>query len=78
MHETAGAVVKAMDIGSIREGQGCDYTTWDWYRTPMETQKPHWTKPYFDKGAGEIQMVTYSVPIGDKAILTFDVAPTGK
>jgi hypothetical protein len=67
------AILKAMDVGHITQSRGYDYTAWEWYRIPMQTQKPYWTKPYFDKGAGNIMMVTYSIPIGKIAILTFDL-----
>ncbi|MEM0967152.1 MAG: cache domain-containing protein [Verrucomicrobiota bacterium] len=66
-------LMRAFDIGNIRRDHGYDYTTWDWYKTPMTQQKPHWTKPYFDDGGGGINMVTYSIPIGETAILTFDM-----
>ncbi len=42
-----------------------DYTTMDWYSIPKSTGKPYWTDPYFDKGAGEIAMCTYSRPMTD-------------
>ncbi|MEO0793551.1 MAG: cache domain-containing protein [Verrucomicrobiota bacterium] len=66
-------LLKAIDIGNISEKYGYDYASWDWYKTPMETQQPNWTKPYFDDGGGGIEMVTYSIPIGEIAILTFDL-----
>ncbi|MEM9244077.1 MAG: cache domain-containing protein, partial [Pseudomonadota bacterium] len=66
-------LIETMDIGNIYKNHGYDYTSWEWYRVPMKTHKPHWSKPYFDKDAGDINMVTYSIPIGDKAILTFDL-----
>ncbi len=34
----------------------------DWYKTPKKLNKPSWSEPYFDKGAGNIVMTTYSVP----------------
>lgn len=67
------SLLKAMDVGYITQGRGYDYTRWEWYRISMNTQKPHWTKPYFDVDAGNIMMVTYSIPIGKIAILTFDL-----
>ena len=41
-----------------------DYTDpeWAWYGVPRAEKKPSWTEPYFDKGAGNILMCTYSVP----------------
>ncbi len=41
-----------------------DYRYWEmpWYTIPRDTGKGHWTEPYFDAGAGNILMTTYSVP----------------
>jgi phosphoserine phosphatase RsbU/P len=39
-----------------------DYFYMDWYQIPAMLQKPHWSEPYFDEGAGNILMATYSVP----------------
>ncbi|MCE5265761.1 MAG: SpoIIE family protein phosphatase [Deltaproteobacteria bacterium] len=39
-----------------------DYFSWDWYKTPKALNRPVWTEPYFDEGAGNIIMSTYSVP----------------
>ncbi|GBG13252.1 diguanylate cyclase [Novimethylophilus kurashikiensis] len=52
--------VKGMDIGT----QAYDYTQpqWEWYYLPRKLSKPVWTEPYFDRGAGNIKMVTFSVP----------------
>lgn len=38
------------------------YWNKDWYRRPLAQGGPVWTEPYFDEGAGNIQMVTYAVP----------------
>ncbi|MBN4078211.1 SpoIIE family protein phosphatase [Nitrospina gracilis] len=38
------------------------YFSWDWYKIPKEKNKPMWSEPYFDEGAGNIIMATYSVP----------------
>jgi PAS domain S-box-containing protein len=42
-----------------------DYTRpeWEWWNGPRNDGQPIWTAPYFDKGAGNIWMVTYSAPI---------------
>ncbi len=47
-----------------------DYQTWEWYSDPCKLNKPVWTEPYFDEGAGNIIMSTFSVPFyyGDKSI----------
>ncbi|MBT4530652.1 MAG: HAMP domain-containing protein, partial [Phycisphaerae bacterium] len=56
-----------------------DYRDSDWYKKPTELKKPIWTKPYFDEGAGNILMSTYSVPLmsnKDKVwgVATIDIA----
>ncbi len=38
------------------------YFSWDWYKIPKEKNEPTWSEPYFDGGAGNIVMVTHSVP----------------
>lgn len=42
-----------------------DYTQpqWEWWNAPRNLRRPIWTAPYFDKGAGNIWMVTYAAPI---------------
>jgi len=40
----------------------CDSYKWDWYRIPKEVNHPVWSEPYYDEGAGNIMMSTYSVP----------------
>lgn len=50
--------LRSMDIGT----GGYNYSGWDWYRVPKQTSGPAWTEPYFDKGAGDILMCTYSAP----------------
>ncbi len=34
----------------------------DWYQLPKELDRAVWSEPYFDEGAGNIMMSTYSVP----------------
>ena len=59
-----------------------DYFTMDWYQIPKELGLPLWSEPYFDEGAGNAIMTTFSVPIykeenGKKrflAILTADIS----
>jgi len=36
--------------------------SWEWFQTPMKTGRPAWTGVYFDEGAGNVLMVTYSAP----------------
>jgi len=51
-----------------------DYFTWDWYKLPVRQSRPLWVEPYFDEGAGNIIMSTYSMPFyrmeGGKRILS--------
>ncbi len=59
-----------------------DYFTMDWYQIPKELNRPVWSEPYRDDGAGNVVMSTYSVPIyrnikGQKqfvGILTADIS----
>jgi class 3 adenylate cyclase len=39
-----------------------NYFQFDWYHIPRELKAPVWSEPYFDEGAGNILMATYSVP----------------
>ena len=51
------------DKGGFRSlDTGYDYTLWDWYLIPRLLQRPVWTDPFCDVGAGNITMCTYSVP----------------
>jgi len=40
-----------------------DYFTMDWYQIPKELNRPDWSEPYYDEGAGDTIMSTYSVPL---------------
>lgn len=40
-----------------------DYFSMDWYRIPKELNRPVWSEPYYDEGAGNAIMSTYSVPV---------------
>jgi len=43
------------------------YFFWDWYQIPKELERAVWSEPYFDEGAGNIVMSTYSVPFSRKS-----------
>ena len=43
-------------------GKDYVYFGYDWYQIPKELGRPNWCEPYFDEGAGNIIMSTYSVP----------------
>jgi methyl-accepting chemotaxis protein len=51
--------IKRIDLAD----KSYNYVDWEWYNTPIETKKPFWSKPYFDKGGGNVYMITYSCPI---------------
>ncbi len=55
-----------------------DYASWDWFRLPRAAGAPTWVEPYFDKGAGDVLMVTYGVPLQRqgrfRGVLTIDVS----
>lgn len=55
-----GGNLAAIDIGS----DSYDYTdgNWEWYSAVRESGQPLWTEPYFDEGAGDVLMTTYSAP----------------
>jgi sigma-B regulation protein RsbU (phosphoserine phosphatase) len=40
-----------------------NYARQDWYLLPKLLKQSAWTDPYFDEGAGNVLMCTYSVPI---------------
>ncbi len=42
-----------------------DYQYMDWYQIPKLKGTPYWTDPFYDEGAGNIIMCTYSHPIFD-------------
>ena len=50
----------AIDIAA----ESYDYTSgdWEWWSAPVAAGKAMWTRPYFDEGAGNILMATYSSP----------------
>jgi sigma-B regulation protein RsbU (phosphoserine phosphatase) len=57
--------LKQMDIGDVTGTSGYDYTDgrWQWYTGVKETQMGLWTEPYYDTGAGNLEMTTYSHPL---------------
>ena len=50
---------------------------WQWFRKPKERRAGTWTDPYFDEGAGNVLMVTYSAPFfrnGEfRGVVTVDI-----
>lgn len=65
-----------MDVAA----EAYDYTdgNWPWWSRPAKTSQSFWTDPYFDDGAGNILMVTYSAPFfrdGQfRGVTTVDIA----
>ncbi len=53
-----GEGTQSMVIG----GEDYNYFYMDWYQIPAMFQSPYWSEPYYDEGAGNILMATYSVP----------------
>lgn len=55
--------------GSLREmdiaTSAYDYTQpqWQWFHDPKKEMEGVWSEPYFDEGAGDVLMITYSAPI---------------
>ncbi len=39
-----------------------EYFFWDWYQIPRELGQAVWSEPYYDEGAGNIIMTTFSAP----------------
>ena len=67
---------------------GYDYPMLAWFALPRKSGKAMWSEPYFDAGGGDVEMMTFSVPVTKDGrfmgILTADfelkekvVAPTG-
>ncbi len=71
-----GDSFRYLDIGS----EGYDYTdgSWDWWSNAVDHQEGYWSKAYFDQGAGNTLMVTYSMPFSHKGqsygVATVDLA----
>ena len=52
--------LSTLDVGN----DSYDYTdgSWEWYSAVKEKGQPLWTEPFFDEGAGNVLMTTYSIP----------------
>jgi class 3 adenylate cyclase/HAMP domain-containing protein len=51
--------LKLMDLNS----PAYDYPSQNWYLIPALLERPVWSEPYYDEGAGNILMTTYSAPM---------------
>jgi two-component system sensor histidine kinase/response regulator len=67
-------------LRKVDTGQVYDYTEpqWQWYSEAVRTGQARWSQPYFDKGAGNALMVTFSAPFRRngqiRGVATVDVA----
>lgn len=50
--------LKAMSLNAF----SYNYPLRDWFLIPTQTGKPMWTEPYFDEGAGNVLMTTFTAP----------------
>ena len=55
-----GKTVREMDQSNTYDGTD---GTHEWFTLAQQGGKPLWTPPYFDEGAGNVWMVSYSVPL---------------
>ena len=55
-----------------------NYPAQQWYAQPKQLKHAVWSHPYFDEGAGNIRMITYSIPVYTNGrfwgIITTDLA----
>jgi PAS domain S-box-containing protein len=70
-----GDTLRRLDIATVY-----DYLhspEMEWWQQPQSTGESMWTEPYFDEGAGNIMMSTYSVPFFENGnllgITTIDI-----
>ena len=70
-----GSEIRRMDVAA----SAYDYTQprWEWFRVPESTGEPLWTEPFFDEGAGNVVMSTYTAPFfrdgAFRGVVTIDV-----
>lgn len=60
-------VAKHIDVDKYR------YTGMPWFNDCVESGQPVWSAPYFDKGAGDCLMITYSIPLKSDSGVVFGV-----
>jgi phosphoserine phosphatase RsbU/P len=73
------------DNGQVRAKELVDsayaYESHDWFTRPMAQSAALWSKQYFDRGGGDVIMITRSVPIRREGrivgVATVDIALTG-
>jgi len=42
------------------------YKSEEWFKGPVTEKKGYWSKPYFDTEGGQVEMITYSIPVYSK------------
>lgn len=47
--------------------QSHDYLNADWFVKPFTSGEDYWTEPYFDEAGGHAMLITYALPVHDKA-----------
>ncbi|GHT01528.1 hypothetical protein AGMMS49525_02500 [Bacteroidia bacterium] len=67
-----------LSVKLLNDKKSYNYFEMDWYKTPMESGKNVWSEPYFDTGAGNDLMATYSDVLFDEkgskiGVVTADV-----
>ncbi|MCH1918083.1 response regulator [Shewanella sp. A3A] len=68
--------IATLDIGQ----EGYDYSSgdWEWWTEALKRPKGYWSAPYFDEGAGNALMVSFSQPFGPAdnfyGVVTADIA----
>ncbi|MCL1050258.1 PAS domain S-box protein [Shewanella abyssi] len=68
--------INIIDIGV----DGYDYTdgSWEWWSKAIDNIDGYWSSPYFDEGAGNALMISYSQPFGQvlpyDGVVTVDLA----
>ncbi len=54
--------VHSLDIGDPDPAVGYNYLESPWYTTPKASGRAAWSAPYYDEGAGNVLMTTFSAP----------------
>jgi len=57
---------KNKELEYVFLGSDFRYQYRDWYQIPKELGRSYWSEPYYDEGAGEAMMSTYSAPFYER------------
>jgi phosphoserine phosphatase RsbU/P len=60
VHRGGGGLVEMNITRDVYDWYGDE--SWQWWHLPRASGRAAWTDPYFDEGAGNVLMVTYSAP----------------